>query len=211
MKIKFIFSILLLLLMVFGYLFHLEEVKLIADFEKERNGLNEDKELTPIEPIIVDINQKKIEKLLSNFSIQSNPNSDSSWYIHKKWEQSDQNMNNLKARVNENGQFSLVSQYYGNRRILHDRIFVKIGENVYDSSVVKIEVPINKSTMVEVWETIELTGEKDFSIAREISTQMDKPVYVRLWGKEGFEDIQLTKENKMAIQESLELAILLKS
>ncbi|WP_020532798.1 hypothetical protein [Flexithrix dorotheae] len=211
MKLKYIISALLITIFVFGYLFHKEEEKLIAKFEKERRVRNKAEKFNSSDLFQADATQKKIETLLSSFSIRESPYSDSSWYVHKYWSTFDQKRIALTAKINEKGEFSLVSQYYGKKRILHDRIFVKVGENLYDSSVVKIDVPIDHSPVVEVWETIELKEEKDLLIAKEISRKIDEPVYVRLWGKEGYEDIRLSEENKMAIRETLELAILLKS
>ena len=157
--------------------------------------------------------KKRLKALKKNFNFKNDEFNNTGWYLHKNqtvdnaW-----NRKCLKTHINSDGYIYLEDQYYSDDWIFHTSIQVKIGENIYNSSIVETynENNATQNSDGSVWEKISYTDDKDYGIIRAIAESGDKPVKVRFVGKQYNSDFTLSNKDKKAIKEGYELAYLLK-
>lgn len=158
-------------------------------------------------------NKKKLEVLKKNFNFKKDEFNNSAWYCHKN-----QTVNNswnrkcLITHINSDGYIYLEDQFYSDDWIFHTSIQVKIGENIYNSSVVETYEENNKTENSggSVWENISYTDSKDNGIIKAIAESSNRPIKVRFVGKQYNSDFTLSNKDKKAIKEGYELAYLIK-
>jgi hypothetical protein len=158
-------------------------------------------------------NLKRRDALKKNFNYKKDEFKDVGFYIHKS--QTVDNSYNRKClitHINSNGYIYLEDQYYADDWIFHTSIQVKIGDKIYNSSVVETYSDHNKTQNSggSVWENITYTDDQDEKIIKAIADNADKEIKVRFNGKQYYSDFTLSKKDKQAIKDGYELSELIK-
>ncbi len=158
-------------------------------------------------------NIKRRDALKKNFNYKKDEFKDVGFYIHK-FQTVDNSYNRkcLKTHINSNGYIYLEDQYYADDWIFHTSMQVKIGDNIYKSSVVETYSDQNKTENSggSVWENITYTEDQDEKIIKAIADNADKEIKVRFNGKQYYSDFTLSQKDKQAIKDGYELSELIK-
>lgn len=152
---------------------------------------------------------QRIKKVATNFKLEQDEFSDNGWYTHKVWQQGYPSKNGLSCFVNTKGFIYLVSHYYGDDWIFQEKSIVKIGDQIMETQNVPSYDDNNKkdNSGGSVWETLNYMQSED--ILKAISHAGDKPIKVRLEGRQNIKDFTLSKIDQRAIADSYKLAQLI--
>ena len=152
---------------------------------------------------------QRIQKVATNFKLKQDEFSKSGWYTHKVWREGYPNKNGLSCFVNTKGFIYLISHYYGDDWIFQEKSIVKIGDQIMETQTVPSYDDNNQkeNSGGSVWETLNYMQSED--ILRAISRAGDKPVKVRLEGRQHIKDFTLSKTDQRAIADSYKLARLI--
>jgi hypothetical protein len=117
----------------------------------------------------------------------------------------------LAAPVSSSGSIHLLSFYSGDDWIFHDHVVVRVGEAVYTSDAIPSYAKENARSNVAglVFEVVAFTDHRDNGILEAIARDPRQVVRVRFAGRFS-EDIVLSRRDKIALAESVELAELLR-
>lgn len=118
----------------------------------------------------------------------------------------------LGIHVARDGRTYLSSHYYGENWIFHEYIIVRIGDKVLRS----VPIPSYDNSNVRhnsggsVWETLHMSGDQDAGIlAALVRAPEETVILVRLGGDQFHRDFTLTKRDRAAIREGVEMGRLL--
>ncbi len=156
---------------------------------------------------------KRRDALKKKFNYKVDEFKDIGFYIHKNQTVSNSwNRKCLKVHINSTGYIYLEDQFYSDDWIFHTSIQVKIGADIYNSSIVETYDENNKTEIGSgsIWENITYSNEQDEKIITAIAENSDKEIKVRFNGKQYYSDINLSKKDKQAIKEGYELSELIK-
>ena len=77
--------------------------------------------------------ENKLNSIIANFEINKDDFKKITWYKHKHFSSKKYNETYLQTPVNNKGYIYLVSCYYGEDWLFHEKLLIKIGENVFES------------------------------------------------------------------------------
>lgn len=132
------------------------------------------------------------------------------WYTHKTWKKNILR-SYLSATVFTSGRSYLESNYHGEDWVFHTYLSVLIEDTTYRTAEVPSYSDLNRRDHYHgtVTEQISFSGGKDKGIYKMIAENYNKTIKVRFFGK-SYEQITLSKKDKLAIKDSYELKTILK-
>lgn len=112
----------------------------------------------------------------------------------------------LQLVVLDEGDVLFYTQHIGRDWIFHDRFSLKVGDKLFDSSVVKPSRKVLRGAVLELC----FYPAKDLPMAEAIANSPQSEVMIRLFGSDGNATRQLDKDEKAAFRDALELSAILK-
>lgn len=161
-------------------------------------------------PIWTNENQKELDSLMKIFNKKEDEFNNITWLENKNIPVL---ATNLHCVVNmETPYIYLVSMYYGDDWLFHEKIQIKYGDSIVSSNKVPSFDPRNATANSggSVWEIISFSNGDDNEIPKFIYMNFDKPIKVRLLGRQYYKDYTLSNNYKKMIKESYQLFELLK-
>jgi hypothetical protein len=142
---------------------------------------------------------ERIAELKAKFEVDSA----SGWHTHSHWGKSLARRATLSVEVNPTGYYVLSSNFVSGKAIDHTHIVVTIGDSTYTSNTVDLKSPEHSATTSEgkVYEVNRYTKYGDNKIFQKIAESGDAVVKVRFVAKDAHSDIELTPEDKAAIED----------
>lgn len=167
------------------------------------------KDIKPDAPVITKPTREDtiaFNKLLNNFIIENDEFEKITFYTHKTFGKTWPDRSTITSGVNNTGYAWLRSNYYAEHWLFHKRFQMLIDSNVYDSPILLKN--ITEALGGKVYEVN--TYESPTEILTLISENSDKKITIRFIGREYRDDVVLSDKDKKAINETVQLSLLLK-
>lgn len=145
-------------------------------------------------------------KLIKGFTAIRDEFNETEIYRSKRIEERYVNRKTIYALCNSSGELALVSNYFDADWLFHDRVKVKIGDDIFETQ--SISLSEKGSTQYNedgnVWENIVYTSNDE--IIKTIADDPSKKVLVRFEGKQFYNNSEVSLNDKKSIRETYLLA-----
>jgi hypothetical protein len=157
--------------------------------------------------------KNRLEELKKNFIYKEDEFKKIGWYSHKNqpvWKMFD---TYLKTPVNSEWGIYLISHYYGDKWIFHNKVLIKIDDIVVETPEISLNSKDHQAEVLKSGYIREINHYRKIkevqNIIKLIAENFNKEIKVRFVGKY-YKDITLSYRDRLAIRDSYELSELIK-
>ncbi len=161
---------------------------------------------------LLKIKQFELDSLSKNVVFEKNEKYETDGrYVYKQQKLSANSARTfIKAMVEENGQFVLMSSYAGTKSLKHMAFKLSVGDTFVETDPIPNDIYQNSFTSEGVFfETTIYKSDANKAIASFVQENMGKPILVTIIGKEGKTTYTLTNVEKKAISECYNYSVVL--